>query len=69
MKETDLLLGRFARRHLAGFGAPQLDRYEALLEGASDPEIYAWATGKAAVPAAFDTDVMKLLQNFKIDEE
>ena len=69
MKETDLLLGGFARRHVSGFGAAQLDCYEALLNGASDPEIYAWATGESAVPPAFDTDVMKLLQNFKISDE
>ncbi|MCW5731677.1 MAG: succinate dehydrogenase assembly factor 2 [Alphaproteobacteria bacterium] len=66
MKETDLLLGAFAKAFLPGMTEAQLDRYEALLETQSDPEIYAWATGKSEVPPEHDTDVMKLLKNFKI---
>ena len=63
-KETDLLLGGFARRHLAGFTAAQLDRYERLLDE-SEPDLFDWATGRAPAPAHHDHDVMKLLKNFK----
>ena len=66
MKETDLLLGAFARAHLADFDTGQLERYEALLAGAPDAQIFAWAIGRDPVPLAFDTDVMTLLKNFKI---
>lgn len=68
MKETDILLGRFARAHVPHFTLAELDQYERLLDVNEDPLIYAWAIGREAVPPAFDTPVMKLLQNFKIVE-
>lgn len=64
MRETDLLLGRFADRHVAAMTAAQLDRYEALI-GSPDPDIYNWVTGAAPIPADHDTDVMRLLRKFK----
>ncbi len=63
MKETDLLLGAFARAHVLGFDVPQLDRYEQLLTE-PDPQIYAWAIEQTPVPMEHDTDVMKLLRHF-----
>ena len=67
MKETDILLGGFARRHLQTFSDRQLALYERILE-AGDPQIYAWLSGREAVPSAYDNDVMKLLTNFKIHQ-
>ncbi|MGQ0663568.1 MAG: FAD assembly factor SdhE [Pseudomonadota bacterium] len=64
MKETDLLLGPFAARHVPRFTAAQLDRYERLLE-APDPDLLDWASGHCAAPPAHDHDVMKLLKNFR----
>jgi antitoxin CptB len=64
MRETDLMLGRFADRHVATMTAKQLDSYEALI-GSPDPDIYNWVTGAEPVPAGHDTDVMRLLQKFK----
>lgn len=64
MKETDLLLGPFAQRHVPDFSTEQLDRYERLLEEA-DPDIFDWATGRQPVPARHDHDVMGLLKNFR----
>jgi len=64
MKETDLLLGPFAVRYVPGFSTEQLDRYERLL-AEPDPDIFDWAIGRQAVPAAHDNDVMTLLINFK----
>ena len=66
MKETDLLLGPFARTHVPHFTAAELDQYERLLEVNEDPLIYAWAIGREPVPDRFDTPVMRLLQSFKI---
>ena len=63
-REMDLFLGAFADAHLDGLSEDQLARYEALLELA-DPDLFAWIQGREAVPSAYDTDVMKLLQNFK----
>ncbi len=66
MKETDLLLGRFAKAYLPEFDAGQLDRYEVLLATNEDPQIYAWAIGRDAVPQEYNTDVMLLLKAFKL---
>lgn len=63
-RESDLILGRFAEAHLAGFDAAQLDRWEALLECA-DADLFDWASGQAPPPAALDHDVMRLLLAFR----
>jgi len=64
MKETDVILGPFAQRHVPGFSAEQLDRYERLLSQ-PDPDILDWVSGRQAVPESQDHDVMQLLKNFK----
>ncbi|MBV8651231.1 MAG: succinate dehydrogenase assembly factor 2 [Alphaproteobacteria bacterium] len=63
-KETDLLLGSFAEQHLAAFSAEQLDRYEALLEN-DDGLVFGWVTGREAPPPEHDSDVMRLLRQFR----
>ena len=63
MKETDLLLGGFANKYVAGFSSEELDIYEALLQ-AGDPNIYVWAVGREEVPPEYQTSVMTLLQEF-----
>jgi antitoxin CptB len=63
-RESDLLLGGFAEQHIAGWAAAELDRYEALLE-ASDAEIFDWIAGRVAPPAELDTDILRLLANFR----
>ena len=62
-RETDLLLGSFADRHLPDFDSGQLDRYEELLRN-SDPDIYNWVSGREPVPPEQDSDVMRLLLRF-----
>jgi antitoxin CptB len=63
-KETDLLLGSFAERHLSTFSEVQLDRYEALLEN-DDGRLYDWITGRSPPPPEQDHDVMRLLRDFR----
>lgn len=63
-READLLLGTFADRHLDRFSPEQLARYDRLL-GNSDPDLYNWLTGREAVPADQDDDVMALLKEHK----
>lgn len=63
MQETDLLLGGFAKHHLAHFSDDQLARFEALLEE-GDNDLFDWITGRQPVPAAHDDELMKLLQDF-----
>lgn len=65
-REMDMLLGGFADRHLDALDAAELARFEALLE-LGDPDLYAWVSGRERPPAAYDSDVLRLLCNFKID--
>jgi antitoxin CptB len=64
-KENDILLGQFARTHIAEFEAAELDQYERLL-GAGDNDIYDWVSGKTAVPADADTPVLRKLLAFRV---
>jgi len=66
MKETDLLLGAFAARYVPGFGPQELDQYERLLT-VPDNDIFDWATGRVPPEHGFDTPVLTLLKNFRID--
>ena len=65
-KENDIILGRFARAHLGGFGADELDQYEKLLANA-DNDIFDWLSGRASVPAEEDTPVLRQLLRFRVD--
>lgn len=62
-RETDLILGRFADAHLAGFDDAQLDRYEALLE-CNDADLFDWVSGRTPPPVVLDHDVMRFLLAF-----
>jgi antitoxin CptB len=62
-RESDLIMGRFAEAHLAGFDDDQLDRYEALLECA-DADLFEWIAGRAAPPPRYEHDVTRLLLSF-----
>ena len=63
-KESDLLFGQFAERHLGSLDEIQLDRYEALLDEA-DQDVLAWVYGRLPVPARHDHDVFRLLRAFE----
>ena len=64
-KENDILLGQFARAHIAAFGADELDQYERLL-ARGDNDIFDWVTGQAEVPADEDTPVLRKLKAFRV---
>ena len=64
-KENDILLGQFARAHIAEFDAVELDQYERLLS-AGDNDIYDWVSGRSAVPADADTPVLRKLLAFRV---
>jgi antitoxin CptB len=64
-KENDILLGQFARTHISGFDAAELDQYERILS-AGDNDIFDWVTGKAEVPPEHDTPVLRRLLAFKV---
>jgi len=64
VSEADLLLGSFAEQHLDALSDVQLDRYEDLLEN-SDGPILDWITGRMAPPPEQDSDVLRILMNFR----
>ena len=67
MKETDLLLGQFAKKHLPTLTDEQLDMFEALLD-AGDPSIFAWVRGDEDVPAEFQGPVLDMIKDFHISQ-
>ncbi len=64
-KENDILLGQFARAHIAGFDAAELEQYERILE-AGDNDIYDWVSGRAEIPAEVDSPVLRRLLAFRV---
>lgn len=54
-KETDILLGGFAKAHLTELDDAGLDSFEALL-GEHDADVYAWLTDTKPVPPHFKDD-------------
>ncbi len=58
--EMDLILGRFAEKHVAAMRREQLDGYARLLEK-PDPDIYLWLTGREPPPADIGEDLWRLL--------
>ncbi len=63
-REMDIILGGFAERYVDGFDEGRLAHLAALLELA-DPDLYNWIAGREPVPAEHDSDVMKLLIDFR----
>ena len=64
MKETDLVLGHYAKMHLPHLNESDLTDFENLLEG-GDHAIYAWVMGSSPLPEAYDTPVSHLIKEFK----
>ncbi len=62
-REIDLILGRFADRFAAELTEIELAAFEALLE-APDQDVYAWITGAAPAPAAYDSPLLARLSSF-----
>ena len=60
-READLLLGRFADRHLETMDATALDRLDALLNE-SDPDLWDWVVRGAEAPATIDQTLITQLR-------
>lgn len=66
IRETDLLLGRFADACIADMSDRELDEYERLLE-VPDHDLYGWVTGERDIPAADDTAILRRIRSFHAD--
>ena len=60
VREMDIALGGFAEANLPDLTESELDEFEAWLE-APDPDILAWITGEASIPARYDTPLFARL--------
>jgi antitoxin CptB len=60
VRETDLIVGRFADAHIDTFDETALDEFERLIE-VPNAELYAWVAGDEAVPESYDTAVLRQL--------
>lgn len=63
-KETDLLLGNFAREYLEQFSDEELMLYKVLLDE-DDWDIFNWMTGKEPLPARLHNPVTEKLMAFR----
>ncbi len=63
MKETDMILGRFAREVVPTMDNKTLDSYEDLLE-LGDVMIWKMVTGKTIPPSGFDLKALDALISF-----
>jgi antitoxin CptB len=63
MRETDLIMGRFADASIAQLSAAELTAFDQLME-VPDRELLAWVTGEADVPPNYDTALFRRLREF-----
>ena len=63
MRETDLIMGRFADSALTDLSDAELTEFERLIE-VPDRELLAWVIGEINVPADYDTELFRRLRDF-----
>jgi antitoxin CptB len=63
VREMDLIIGKFADARIETFDASALDDFERLIEVSND-DLYSWVVGDIAIPADYDTSVLRELQSF-----
>jgi antitoxin CptB len=57
VRETDLIVGRFADAHIGTLDEPSLDDFERLIE-VPNSDLYAWVSGENDIPSDYDTAVL-----------
>ena len=61
-KETDILLGKFAKNNIDSLNERQLIKFDELLDE-SDVDIFNWLSGKFIIPKKFDNEIMQMIKN------
>jgi antitoxin CptB len=65
VRETDLIVGRFADAHIGTLDDAGLDDFERLIEVRNN-ELYAWVVDAQSVPDDYDTPVLAALRAFHL---
>jgi antitoxin CptB len=65
MRETDLIMGRFADAFVDQLSESDLTEFERLNE-VLDRDLLAWVTGEAAVPPEYDSALFRRLREFNL---
>jgi antitoxin CptB len=68
IREMDLIMGRFADGAINTLTETELTEFERLME-LPDPQLLAWITGEAPVPAAHDGPLLRRLRQFHEQDE
>ena len=63
VRETDLIVGRFADAYIDKLDDGALDNFERLIE-VPNASLYAWVVGSETAPQDYDTDVLRQLIAF-----
>ena len=63
VRETDLIVGRFADAYIDKFDDAALDDFERLIE-VPNAALYAWVVGAEDAPAEYNTAVLRQLISF-----
>ena len=66
IREMDLLMGSFARRHVSSMDEASLQEFEALIDVA-DLELYNWLLDRAETPAAYRTATFARFKQHRFD--
>lgn len=60
-KETDILLGNFAKKNIDSLNEQQLINFDRLLDE-SDVDIFNWIAEKAPVPEHIDKEIIEMIR-------
>ena len=66
-REMDLLLGRFADRHIQTLSEDELDLFSTVLR-CPDQDLYNWVTGKLPWPQSLQNELTRRLTRFSTDQ-
>ena len=66
IRETDLIMGRFADACTATLTDNDLDQYEMLLD-VPDRDLYSWVVGEYDPPESHDTALFRKLRDFHVN--
>lgn len=64
-REMDLVMGRFADEEIARFDEAELEEFELLVE-VPDHDLFAWISGRAEIPANYDTSLFRRLRTYHL---